>query len=64
MHLISQLLALDTDLVIALNVQFAGGLPKIFNASSQRNKQIKLTYFDVTKKRAIDSQGVRAKENL
>ena len=32
--------------------------------SSQRNDQIKLTQFDEIKKRAHDSQKVRAKENL
>ena len=36
----------------------------LYNASSQRNDQIKLTHFDETKKGNYDSQVVRAKENL
>ena len=38
-------------------------LPNYCNASSQRNNLIKLTLYDETKKRAHDSQIVRAKEN-
>ena len=34
------------------------------NISSERNIQIKLTHYDDKKKRAHDSQIVRAKENL
>ena len=39
-------------------------LPNYFDVSSQRNSVIKLTHYDDTKKRANDSQRVRAKENL
>ena len=37
--------------------------PRFCNVSSWRNNQIKLTHYDETKKRAHDSQIVRAKEN-
>ena len=39
-------------------------LPNLYNASSLRKKLIKLTHYDETKKRARDSQIVRAKENI
>ena len=39
-------------------------LPNECNVLSQRNNQIKLTHYDVTKKMAHDSQIVRAKEIL
>ena len=35
-----------------------------YSVSTQRNKLIKLTHYDGTKKKAHDSQIVRAKENL
>ena len=38
-------------------------LPNLCNVSSQRNNLVKLTNCDQTKKRADDSQIVRAKEN-
>ena len=46
------------------NVYLVCRLPSVYNASSQRNNQIKLTHYDETKKRAHDSELVKAKENL
>ena len=45
------------------NIKLALRLPNSFNASSQRNKLIKLTHYDETKKMALDSQIARSKEN-
>ena len=39
-------------------------ISNLCNASSQRFNQIKQTHYDETKKRAHDSQIIRAKENL
>ena len=44
-------------------VKLAWRLPKYCNVSSQRNNLIKLSHYDETKKRAHNSQKVRAKEN-
>ena len=46
------------------NVKLAWRLSNYWNVSSWRNNLIKLTHFDESKKRAHDSQIVRAKENL
>ena len=45
-------------------VKLAWRFSNLYNASSQKNNQIKLTYYDETKKMVIDSQIVRANENL
>ena len=39
-------------------------LPNLYNLSSKKNNQIKLTHCDDTKKMAHDSHIVRAKEDL
>ena len=41
----------------------AWSLPNLCNAPSQRNYLIKLTHYNVTKKKAHDSQIIGAKEN-
>ena len=44
-------------------VQVAWKLPNYCNVTPQRNNLIKLTNYDETKKRGLDSETVRAKEN-
>ena len=66
LHLSVPHFVLDSIVVKAQIVYLVWRLPtcNLCNASSQGNKLIKLTHFDEIKKKAHDSQMVRAKQNL
>ena len=64
MHSLAPIFALDSVVVKTHKLLLlAWRLSNQCSASSQRNNQMKLTHYGDTKKKAHDSQIVRAKEN-